>query len=106
MTKAPHWLKIKSKEIYYAIWKFERSPLLIFFSMIIVICAVIFILKWGIPYTAQQLAQLLPEQTLVEVGNQIEQKLIEQTEPSKLSAKHQARLKKIVRTKNCSRETC
>lgn len=52
----------------------------------------------GIPYTAQQLAQLLPEQTLIEVGNQTEQKLIEQTEPSKLSAKHQARLK-IVRTK-------
>jgi len=47
LTKAPHWLKIKSKEIYHAIWKFERSLLLIFFSMIIVICAVIFILKWG-----------------------------------------------------------
>lgn len=99
LTKAPHWLKIKSKEIYHAIWKFECSPLLIFFSMIIVICAVIFILKWGIPYTAQQLAQLLPEQTLVEVGNQTEQKLIEQTEPSKLSAKHQARLKKLYEQK-------
>ncbi|EXA68601.1 peptidase M48 family protein [Acinetobacter baumannii 348935] len=99
LTKAPHWLKIKSKEIYHAIWKFERSPLLIFFSMIIVICAVIFILKWGIPYTAHQLAQLLPEQTLVEVGNQTEQKLIEQTEPSKLSAEHQARLKKLYEQK-------
>ena len=67
--------------------------------MIIVICAVIFILKWGIPYTAQQLAQLLPEQTLIEVGNQTEQKLIEQTEPSKLSAEHQAHLKKLYEQK-------
>lgn len=99
LTKALHWLKIKSKEIYHAIWKFERSPLLIFFSMIIVICAVIFILKWGIPYTAQQLAQLLPEQTLIEVGNQTEQQLIAQTQPSTLPAEQQTRLKTLYEQK-------
>lgn len=36
---------------------------------------------------------------MIKVGNQTEQKLIEQTEPSKLSAEHQARLKKLYEQK-------
>jgi Zn-dependent protease with chaperone function len=99
VTKAPHWLGIKHKDIYHAIWKFERSPILIFFSMIIVISTVIVILKWGIPYSAKQLAKLLPEQTLIEVGNRTEQQLIAQTQPSTLSAEHQARLKTLYEQK-------
>src|SRR5690606_30137438 len=93
--KAPHWLGIKHKDIYHAIWKFERSPILIFFSIIIVISAVIVILKWGIPYTAKQLAKLLPEQTLVEVGNRTEQQLIAQTQPSTLTAEQQSRIRTL-----------
>ena len=99
LSKAPHWLRIKHKDIYHAIWKFERSPILIFFSMIIVISAVIIILKWGIPYSAKQLAKLLPEQTLVEVGNRTEQQLIAQTQPSTLPAEQQTRLKTLYEQK-------
>ncbi|MCO8080212.1 M48 family metallopeptidase [Acinetobacter lwoffii] len=99
LSKAPHWLRIKHKDIYHAIWEFERSPILIFFSMIIVISAVIIILKWGIPYSAKQLAKLLPEQTLVEVGNRTEQQLIAQTQPSTLPEEQQMRLKTLYEQK-------
>ncbi|ENX28583.1 MULTISPECIES: M48 family metallopeptidase [Acinetobacter] len=99
LSKVPHWLRIKHKDIYHAIWEFERSPILIFFSMIIVISAVIIILKWGIPYSAKQLAKLLPEQTLVEVGNRKEQQLIAQTQPSTLPAEQQTRLKTLYEQK-------
>lgn len=47
----------------------------------------------GIPYSAKQLAKLLPEQTLVEVGNRTEQQLIAQTQPSTLPEEQQMRLK-------------
>jgi Zn-dependent protease with chaperone function len=95
LGKSPSWLAIRQKELYHAIWQLERSPFLIFLSMILVITTISVILKWGIPYSAEKMALWMPERTLQQLGEQTEQRLLAKTQGSTLSKAHQQRLTQL-----------
>ena len=98
LAKVPNWLAIRHKSLYHAIWRLERSPFLIFLSMILVISTIVVILKWGIPYSAEKIAAWMPDRTLQQLGQQTEQRLLAKTEPSEIPAAHQQRLVQLYRT--------
>lgn len=97
ISRPPYWLNIRHKQLYHAIWTFERSPLYIFSAMLLVCMLVVVMMKWGIPFAAQQTARVLPEKTLVEVGNQTEQRLLQTTSVSQLDLAEQHRLEHLFR---------
>lgn len=95
LDKVPHWFGLKQKAIYHAIWQLERSPSLIFASLVLLCMLLFATLKWGIPWGAQQLALLLPQNTMQAVGNQTAANLLQDTKASALSKQHQQRLRDL-----------
>ncbi len=82
----PDWFNIKQKDIYQSIWKLERSPSLILFSVVFVVAFGFALVKWGIPFTSHYLAFQLPENTLTKIGNEAEEYVLNNlTQPSQLS---------------------
>ncbi|MDC5354010.1 M48 family metallopeptidase [Acinetobacter baumannii] len=82
----PEWFNYSTKKIQHSIWKFERSPSLIFFSLIFVITFGISLVKWGVPATSHYVAFKLPENSLKKLGDEAENYVLNNwTAPSQLA---------------------
>lgn len=89
----PEWVPVKNQAINRHIWKLERTPILIIFSLIFMVALGFSVVKWGIPKASEVVAFQLPEDSLKRLGDQAEEGFVNPyTKPSKLS---QARQDKI-----------
>ena len=85
----PEWLPVDHKNFHHKVWKLERTPSLIIFSVIVVIALAFSVIKWGIPTASKLIAFQLPENTLNRLGNQAEEYIQEYTKPTKISKQRQ-----------------
>ena len=96
----PSWFKLKHHQRLNSIWKLERSPTLILFSVVFVAVFIFAVVKWGVPAASYQVAQHLPADTLNKLGVEAEEYVLEMTKPSKLPLTQQnkiiAEYKKII----------
>ncbi|WP_445116388.1 M48 family metallopeptidase [Acinetobacter sp. WZC-1] len=92
--EVPDWLPVQKNQFQHRVWKLEKSPALIVFSVIVVVALAFAVLKWGIPATARLVAFQLPENTLMQVGNQAEKYIVEDwTRPSQLPQSRQQQIR-------------
>lgn len=89
----PEWLPIDHKKFHHRVWKLERTPSLIIFSVVFVLALGFALIKWGIPTAAKVVAFQLPEQTLNSLGSQAEVYILDSTQPSKLPQARQDEIK-------------
>ena len=89
----PEWFNLDVKSRWHSIWKLERSPSLIIFSVIFVVAFAFVLIKWGIPVASHVVANQLPETALKSWGDQAEKYIIDMTEPTKLPQARQDKLK-------------
>ena len=80
----PDWFNLGQKELMHSIWKLERTPALILLCLGLSIIIAIATVRYGIPSAASHVASQLPENTMVNLGDQAEEYLMEVTEPSKI----------------------
>lgn len=91
----PEWFNLHEKGRWHSIWKLERSPTLILFSVIFVMGFTFALVKWGVPAAAHVVANQLPATALNSWGDQAEKYIFEVTGPSELpKARQDALLKK------------
>ncbi|WP_035268280.1 M48 family metallopeptidase [Acinetobacter sp. Ver3] len=88
----PEWLPVEHKNFHQKVWKLERTPSLIIFSVLFVVALGFSVIKWGIPTASHIVAFQLPENTLNRLGGQAEVYLAEYTKPSQLSQQRQDRI--------------
>ena len=92
--QVPEWIPIPQKEFQQKIWKLERTPALILFSVVFVVALGFSTLKWGIPFASKVVAFQLPENTLQNIGQKAEDYIVNDwTSPSKLAKGQQAQIK-------------
>ena len=90
----PEWVPIPQKEFQQKIWKLERTPALILFSVVFVVALGFSTLKWGIPFASKVVAFQLPANTLQNIGQKAEDYIVKDwTGPSKLAQGQQAQIK-------------
>ena len=89
----PDWLPVDHANFQQRVWKLERTPSLILFSVVFVAALAFAVVQWAVPFSAKLVASQLPEKTLYRVGHQAEEYVIEYTEPSELSAAKQQQIK-------------
>ena len=90
----PEWVPIPQKEFQQKIWKLERTPALILFSVVFVVALGFSTLKWGIPFASKVVAFQLPANTLQDIGQKAEDYIVNDwTGPSKLAQGQQAQIK-------------
>ncbi|MEG0341382.1 MAG: M48 family metallopeptidase [Acinetobacter sp.] len=90
----PEWVPIPQKEFQQKIWKLERTPALILFSVVFVVALGFSTLKWGIPFASKVVAFQLPANTLQNIGQKAEDYIVNDwTGPSKLVQGQQAQIK-------------
>ena len=90
----PDWFNLKSKKAYQSIWKLERSPSLILFSVVFVVGIVFATVKWGVPAVSNYLAFHLPENTLKKIGDEAQSYVEDMTKESELPIAKQDSFKK------------
>ena len=91
----PAWLPIDHESFHNTVWKLERTPSLILFSVVFVLALGFALIQWGVPSAAKMLAYQLPENTLTRIGKQAEAYVNDETQPSKLSQARQDQIKAI-----------
>ncbi|OTG62913.1 M48 family metallopeptidase [Acinetobacter silvestris] len=91
-NEIPEWLELGHKNFQQKIWKLEKTPSLIIFSMVFVIALGFAVLKWGIPMAAKIVADELPENTLQKLGNQAQEYVMDWTKPTQLAKGQQAQI--------------
>lgn len=89
----PDWVPVNHKSFHSKVWRLERTPSLIIFSVVFVLALGFATIKWGVPSAAKVIAYQLPENTLSRIGNQAEEYVNDYTKPTKLSAERQAQIK-------------
>ena len=90
----PEWVPIPQKEFQQKVWKLERTPALILFSVVFVVALGFSTLKWGIPFASKVVAFQLPANTLQNIGQKAEDYIVNDwTGPSKLVQGQQAQIK-------------
>ena len=95
----PDWLPIDHESFHNKVWKLERTPSLIVFSVVFVLALGFSVIKWGVPAAAKTLAYQLPENTLTRIGKQAEEYVNDETKPTKLTQARQDQLKALYLTK-------
>lgn len=91
----PEWFHLESKKVYSSIWKLERSPTLIIFSVVFVVFFGFALVKWGIPTASHYIAYQLPENSMERLGDEAENYLNKYyTEPSQLAKGQQEQIRK------------
>lgn len=80
----PEWLPVDHKSFHTKVWKLERTPSLIIFSVVFVLALGFSLIKWGVPFASKVIAYELPENTLTRLGGQAEEYVIDYTKPTKL----------------------
>lgn len=91
----PAWLNLHTKAMHQRIWSFERSPLLIACSLVVMVVIMGALVKFGIPYGAQQLALHLPADTLDSIGSQAQENIEQLTEKSQLPIARQQQIRQL-----------
>lgn len=91
-TELPDWFLLQHKKTNHQIWQFERSPLLIVLSLLLVAAFVGVVFKYGIPYAAKEVALRLPADTLTGIGDEAEQQLNDITADTGLSKARQQQI--------------
>ena len=82
----PDWFNLGSKNVQHSIWKLERSPSLIIFSIVFVVAFAIGVVKWGVPAVSHYVAFQLPEDSLKKIGDEAEEYVLNSwTKPSQLA---------------------
>ncbi|WP_089606139.1 M48 family metallopeptidase [Acinetobacter piscicola] len=82
----PEWFNYGTKGVQHSVWKLERSPSLIIFSLVFVVAFCFALIKWGIPAASHYVAFKLPANTLDKIGDEVEEYVIENmTQPSHLA---------------------
>ncbi|WP_333664781.1 M48 family metallopeptidase [Acinetobacter guillouiae] len=82
----PEWFNLGTKNVQHSIWKLERSPSLIVFSIIFVVAFVFALVKWGVPAASHYVAFQLPENSLNKLGDEAEKYVLNNwTNPSHLA---------------------
>ena len=89
----PEWIPVDHKSFHAKVWKLERTPSLIIFSVIFVLALGFSVVKWGIPMTSKTVAFKLPENTLQRIGGKAEEYVNDNTKPTKLTPARQAKIK-------------
>lgn len=90
----PEWLNLGNKKFNQKVWKLERTPSLILFSVVFVLALGYGLVKWGVPTASHMIAFKLPENTLNRLGDQAETYVNDYTKPTKLSKAVQEKIKK------------
>ena len=90
----PDWFQLRNKQLQHSIWKLERTPSLIVFSLVFVSLMVFVTVQWGIPSASKYVAFQLPANTLNQIGDEAERYILDMTAPSQL---HTARQQKILK---------
>ena len=88
----PEWFQLRHKDVHHSIWKLERTPSLIVFSLVFVLLMVFATIQWGIPSAAKYVAYQLPASSLQKIGNEAEHYILEMTQPSQLSQARQQQI--------------
>lgn len=82
----PEWFNYGTKNVQHSVWKLERSPSLIIFSLVFVVAFGFALIKWGIPAASHYVAFKLPANTLNKIGDQVEEYVLDNmTKPSHLA---------------------
>ena len=82
----PEWFNYGTKDIQHSVWKLERSPSLIIFSLVFVVAFGFALFQWGIPAASHYVAFKLPANTLNKIGDQVEEYVLDyMTQPSHLA---------------------
>lgn len=89
----PEWFNLAKKDRAHKIWKLERTPSLILFSVAFVVVLAFAVLKWGVPAASYHLSRHLPEKTMYSWGDQAEKYVLQMTAESKLPAARQQELR-------------
>lgn len=92
-SELPEWFNLQRKGLQHSIWKLERTPALILFSVAFVLALGFATIKWGIPAASYHVAHHLPANTLTRMGDEAESYVLKMTEDTKLP---KARQQKIV----------
>lgn len=88
----PDWLPTKERKIFANIAKFEQSWRWALAGVMMAAAAVFGVFRYGLPMAADYVAYQLPDDLLVQVGDEAEKALFEETAKSKLSAQRQAEI--------------
>ncbi|MDH1727176.1 M48 family metallopeptidase [Acinetobacter johnsonii] len=91
----PDWFELNKKHVQHSIWKLERSPSLILFSVVFVAAFIFAILRWGIPSAAHYVAMQLPADTIYKLGDEAQEQVFNLTAPSTIPL---ARQKQIIQS--------
>lgn len=84
LDEIPSWLTLKNKTLFDKISIMEGSLRWVAIS-VVVACSFVFVsLKFGMPMMAHYVAQKLPEDTLMEIGNHAEEQVMKMTQSSTL----------------------
>ena len=89
----PEWLPIDHKSFHHKVWRLERTPSLIIFSVVFVLALGFALIKWGVPTASKVIAFQLPENTLTRLGGQAENYVMDYTKPSKLPQARQDQIR-------------
>ena len=93
----PDWFQLQHKQTNHRLWKFERSPVLIVVSLVVVVAFMFAVVRYGIPLAAKEIAYHLPEDSLEDIGHQVEQQVNDMTAPSGLSKTRQQQITQLYR---------
>ncbi len=88
----PEWFQLRNKQVQHSIWKLERTPSLIVFSLVFVLLMVFATVQWGIPSASKYVAFQLPANTLNQIGDEAERYILDMTAPSQLPAARQQKI--------------
>ena len=93
----PDWFQLRNKQLQHSIWKLERTPSLIVFSLVFVSLMVFVTVQWGIPSASKYVAFQLPANTLNQIGDEAERYILDMTAPSQLPTARQQKILKDYR---------
>lgn len=93
LGEAPDWLDYKHKRLFDNVSRMERSFVWVGVSVVAVCVFLFAVLRFGVPAAAHHIAQSLPADTLMQVGDKAEEYVMEMTKPSTLP---QARQNEII----------
>ena len=88
----PDWFQLRNKQLQHSIWKLERTPSLIVFSLFFMMLMVFATVQWGIPSASKYVAFQLPANTLNQIGDEAERYILDMTAPSQLPAARQQKI--------------
>ena len=93
----PDWFQLRNKQLQHSIWKLERTPSLIVFSLFFMMLMVFATVQWGIPSASKYVAFQLPANTLNQIGDKAERYILDMTAPSQLPTARQQKILKDYR---------